>query len=135
MISLVDKIGFMLSFFALLKIKIKVTLVQALRLYTGRTAHRRSRGIALPFHDHDTGKAVRGQHHAPAALYPQERPGTHCTGGWAGPRAGLDRCEKSRPHRDSIPGPSSHSQSLYRLSYHGLIALLLLIVSVRPSQS
>jgi hypothetical protein len=24
-----------------------------------------------------------------------------------GPRADLDRCGKSRPHRDSIPGPSS----------------------------
>ena len=30
-------------------------------------------------------------------LYPRERPGTHCTGGWVGPRAGLDRCGKSRP--------------------------------------
>jgi len=57
---------------------------------------------------------VRGQRHAPAALYPWERPGTHCTGGWVGPRAGLDRCDKSRPHRDSIPGPSS---PLYRLRY------------------
>ena len=37
-----------------LKKKVKVTLVQALRLCTGRTAHRRSRGIALPFHDHST---------------------------------------------------------------------------------
>jgi hypothetical protein len=36
-------------------------------------------------------------------LYPRERPGTHCTGGWVDPRAGLDVCEKSRPHRDSIP--------------------------------
>jgi hypothetical protein len=27
--------------------------------------------------------------------------------GWVGPRAGLDRCGKSRPHRDSIPGPYS----------------------------
>jgi hypothetical protein len=43
----------------------------------------------------------------PRPLYPRERPGTHCTGGWMGPRAGLDVCEKSRPHRDSIPGPSS----------------------------
>ena len=34
--------------------KVKVTLVQALRLCTGRTAHRGSRGIALPFHDHGT---------------------------------------------------------------------------------
>jgi len=39
-----------------------------------------------------------GQRHAPAALYPRKRPGTHCTGGWVGPRAGLDRCGKSRPH-------------------------------------
>jgi hypothetical protein len=39
---------------------------------------------------------VRGQRHAPAALYPPERPGTHCTGGGVGPRAGLDRCGKSR---------------------------------------
>ena len=29
-----------------------------------------------------------------------------------GPRAGLDGCEKSRPHRDSIPGPSSPWPSL-----------------------
>ena len=32
--------------------KVKVTLVQALRFCTGCTAHRGSRGIALPFHDH-----------------------------------------------------------------------------------
>ena len=37
-----------------LPIKVKCTLVQALRLCTGRTAHRGSRGIALPFHDHGT---------------------------------------------------------------------------------
>jgi hypothetical protein len=34
---------------------------------------------------------VSGQRHAPAALYPREKdPGTHCTGGWVGPRAGLN---------------------------------------------
>jgi hypothetical protein len=34
---------------------------------------------------------VSGQRHAPAALCPGERtPGTHCTGGWVGLRAGLD---------------------------------------------
>jgi hypothetical protein len=34
---------------------------------------------------------VSGQRHAPAALYPRGKdPGTHCTGGWVGPRAGLD---------------------------------------------
>jgi hypothetical protein len=41
-----------------------------------------------------------------AAFYPRETLSTHSTGGWVGPRAGLDRCGKSRPHRDSIPGPS-----------------------------
>ena len=40
---------------------------------------------------------MRGQRHAPAALYPRERPGTRCTGGWVGPRAGLDRLRKSFP--------------------------------------
>ena len=37
----------------------------------------------------------------PRPLYPQERPGTRCIGGWVGPRAGLDGCGKSRPNRDS----------------------------------
>jgi hypothetical protein len=34
--------------------KVKCTLVQALRLCTGRTAHRGSRGIVLSFLDHGT---------------------------------------------------------------------------------
>ena len=34
------------------KANVKCTLVQTLRLCTGRTAHRGSRGIALPFHYH-----------------------------------------------------------------------------------
>ena len=37
--------------------KVKCTLVQALRLCTGRTAHRECRGIALLFLDHGT---IRG---------------------------------------------------------------------------
>jgi hypothetical protein len=36
------------------KVKVKVTLVQVLKLYTGRAAHRGSRDIALLFHDHGT---------------------------------------------------------------------------------
>jgi hypothetical protein len=56
---------------------------------------------------------VGGQLHAPAALPPGKRPGTHCIGGWVGPTAGLDGCEKSRRHRDSIPGPTSQVASRY----------------------
>jgi len=54
------------------KKKVKVTLVQALRFCTGRTACRASRGIALLFHDQQHYKGVRGQRHAPAALYPEK---------------------------------------------------------------
>ena len=51
---------------------------------------------------------VGGQHHPPASLYPGKKPGTHCIGGWVGPKAGLDGVrEISPPHRDSIPGPSN----------------------------
>jgi hypothetical protein len=46
---------------------------------------------------------VKGQRHAPAALYPWERPGTHCTGGWVGTRAGLDTGVKTRPTRIRFP--------------------------------
>ena len=56
-----------------------------------------SRGIALLFLGHGTRRGMKGERHAPAALYPRERPGTHYTGGWVGPTAGLDRCGKSRP--------------------------------------
>jgi hypothetical protein len=50
---------------------------------------------------------VGGQLHGPAALPPGKRPGTQSIGGWVGPRVGLEGCGKSRPHQDSIPGPSS----------------------------
>jgi len=52
---------------------------------------------------------VGGQCHGPAALPPGKDPVTinHCIGGCVGPRAGLDGYGKSRPHWDSIPGPSS----------------------------
>jgi hypothetical protein len=36
-------------------------------------------------------------------LYPRKGPGSQCTGGWVGPRAGLDRCGKSRSHMDFDP--------------------------------
>jgi hypothetical protein len=87
--------------------KLKCTLVEALKLCTGRTAHRESRVIALLFHNQRDYRGVRSKRHAPAAIYHRERPGTHCTEACVGPKAGLDRCGKSRPQRDSIPGPSS----------------------------
>ena len=61
---------------------------------------------------------MRGQRHAPAALYPWEKPGIHCTGGWVGPKAGLDMCGKSPPPTGiRSPDRPACSQSLYWLSY------------------
>ena len=48
---------------------------------------------------------VDSQRHAPAALPPGKRLGTHYTVDWLDPMASLDVYGKSRPHRDSNPGP------------------------------
>jgi hypothetical protein len=57
--------------------------------------------------------AVGSQCHAPAALPPGKRPGTHCIEGWMGPRASLDRCRKSRPPRVLDPWTVQHVTSHY----------------------
>ena len=69
---------------------------------------------------------VSGQQHAPAALYPRERPGTYFTGGWVGPRAGLDGRKISSPPGFDRGSSNPLTQSLYRLSYraHSYAVLL-----------
>jgi hypothetical protein len=57
-------------------------------------------------------RVVGGQCHAPNVLPQGKTFGSRCTEGWMGPRDGLDGCQKSCSHRNSIPGPSN----LYRLS-------------------
>ena len=57
-----------------------------------------------------TPDGVCGQLHAPAALHLGKSPGTNFTGGWVGPREGLDGCGKSRPHQNSMDGPCSPKQ-------------------------
>jgi hypothetical protein len=61
---------------------------------------------------------VSGQRHAPSAVFPEERtPGTHCTGGWVGLRAGLDTevrgkiicpCRGSNPDRPVVQSVVRH---------------------------
>jgi hypothetical protein len=54
---------------------------------------------------------------------PGERiPGTHCTGGWVGPRVGLDVGARRKilcPCRGSNPDRPARSQTLSCLSYRG----------------
>jgi len=64
-------------------------------------------------------EGVRGQRHAPAALYPQERPSTHCTGGWVDSKAGVYKCGKFRPPpgfdpRTVQPVASCHTDYAFR---------------------
>ena len=68
----------------------------------------------------------------PGRLYPRERPGAHCTGGWVGLGAGLDRYGKSRPPTGiRSPDLPARSESLYRLSS---LLLLLKIFILPPAQ-
>jgi len=50
-------------------------------------------------------------------LTPRKGLVTHCTGGWVGLRAGLDRCRKSHPHRIRSPDRPARRQLLYQLRY------------------
>ena len=60
---------------------------------------------------------VGGQCHAPAALPQGKTPGTHCIGGWFGPRAGLDGRGKSGPPGIRFSDLTARSESLYQLHY------------------
>ena len=55
---------------------------------------------------------VSGQQRALAALYPRERHGTHFTGGWVDPRAGLDRLEISQQN-PNVHDHNHKSRSFY----------------------
>jgi len=97
--------------------KVKCTLVQALRLCTGRTAHRGSRGIALLFHDHGTGRGW-GVSVTPRPLF---TPGKHSVpivqeAGWA-PGPVWTGAENLAPTGIRSPDRPARSQSLYRLLY------------------
>jgi hypothetical protein len=57
-----------------------------------------------------------GQRHAQATLKPREMtPGTHCTGGWVGPRASLDT-EAGEKILSPLPGIEPLSPGLPVLS-------------------
>jgi hypothetical protein len=97
--------------------KVKCTLAQALRLCTGRTAHRGSRGIALPFHDHCTRRGW-GVSFTPRPLFTPGKDPVHivqeagCAPGpvWTGVGNFVSTGIRSPDH-------PARSQSLYRLSY------------------
>ena len=76
--------------------RFKVTLEETTK------AHKGSSDIALLFFNLGAiwGWLVNA---TPQPLYLRGRPGTRCTGSWEGPRAGLNWCGKSLPHRGIDP--------------------------------
>jgi len=99
------------------KSKVKGTLIQALRLCIGHTAHRGSRGIALPFHDHGTRRGwgvsvtrrplfIPGKHAVPVVQEAGWSPGLVWTG-----------AENLAPTRIRFPGRPARSQLLCQLRY------------------
>jgi len=57
------------------------------------------------------------QRHAPAALPPGKRPGTHCIGGWVDPNwTGAENLASTGIRSPDRP---ARSESLYRLHYPG----------------
>jgi len=86
---------------------VKCFLVQALRLCTGRTAHRGTTGIALLFLDHGTRRGW-GVSVTPRPLFTPGKDPVPIVqeAGWA-PGPVWTGAENLVPHRDSIPGPSS----------------------------
>ena len=70
-----------------------------------------------------------GQRHAPAALSLGKRPGTHCTGGWVGPRAGLDGRWISSLPPGFDPQTVQPVASLYTLSAIAACLFLHIVIS------
>jgi hypothetical protein len=81
---------------------------------------------------------VSGQRHAPATLYPRGKdPGTHCTGGWVGPRAGLDTeargkilclSRESNPDRPVLQPVVRHYTELYKHTTYMSIGMIVKIM-------
>ena len=97
--------------------KVNCTLVQALRLCTGRTAHRGSRDIALLLHDHGTRRGW-GVSVTPWPLFtPGKEPVPIVQdAGWA-PGPVWTGAEILAPTGTRSPDRPTRSQSLYRLRY------------------
>ena len=100
--------------------KVKVTLVQALRLCTGLTAHRGSRGLALPFQDYGTRRGC-GVSVTPRPLFTPGKDPVPIVqeAGWA-PGPVWTGAENLAATGIRSPDRPARSQSLYRLSYPNL---------------
>jgi len=90
------------------------TLVEALKLCTGRTAHRGSRGITLLFLDHGTRSGEGSVSHPGRSLPPRKT--QYPEAGWA-PEPVWTGAENLASTGIRFPDRPARSQLLYRLRY------------------
>jgi hypothetical protein len=117
------------------KSKVKCTLVQALRLCTGRTAHRGSRGIALLFYEHGTRRGWGVSVTSRLPFTPGKDPVPIIQeAGWA-PEPVWTGAENLALTGIQSPDGPAHSQSLYRLSYpaHSMVKIRPYLGNIMPS--
>ena len=94
------------------------TLVQALRLCTGRTAHRGRRDIALLFLDHGTRRGGEGSTSRSGRSLPPGKDTVRIVQeAWWSPGPVWTGAENLAPTGIRFPDRPAHSQSLYRLCY------------------
>ena len=106
------------------KVKVKCTLVQALRLWTGRTAHRGRRGIVVPFLDHGT-RLGWGVNVTPRPLFgPRKESVLIVQEAGRAPGPVWTGAENLAPTKIRSPDRPARSQSLYRLTGSGSIFTL-----------
>ena len=101
------------------KVKVKCTLVQALRLCTGRTTHRESRGIALPFLDHGTRKG-EGSASLPGRSLPLRKTRYPLYRRLGGPQGQSRQVRKTSPPPGFDPRTVQPVASLYPTELPGL---------------
>jgi hypothetical protein len=100
-----------------IKKRVKCTLVQALRLCTGCTAHKGSTGIALPFYDHGTRRGSEVSVTPQPLFTPGKEPLPIVQEtGWA-PGLVWTGAENLAPTKIRSADRPARSQSLYRLHY------------------
>ena len=104
------------------KVKVKCTLVEALRFCTGRTTHRGSRGIALLFLDHGTRRGWGFSVTSGPIFTPKKDPVPIVQeAGWS-PGPVWTGAENLAPTGIRSPDRPARSQSLYRLRYPAQLA-------------
>jgi hypothetical protein len=122
------------AFFCEKIVRRQCTRVQALRLCTGRTAHRGSRCVALPFHDHGTRRG-EGSASRPGRSLPPGETRYPLYRRLGGPQGRSGQVRKISPPPEFDPRPSSPSPVAIPTELPGPLARGSVCFLVRGRQS